>query len=212
MNRNVDNKLNIRDFTPGDEEAAYYVCMKTGDSGKDGEPFYSDDPDALGRIYVGPYLAYEPKLALMLEDEQGVCGYAMAVLDSQAFFDRYERQWRPELCARFPNPKGDQADLTRLQQVYRLYHEPNYFCPEPYNEYPSHLHIDLLPRAQGRGMGRKMITELVQRLRLLGSPGVHLGLGESNVDAFGFYKAIGFTELCRCDGAVYMGMPISRKA
>ena len=50
----------IRLARPGDEPGAYHVCLKTGDYGKDGEAFYSDDPDALGRVFVGPYLAYEP--------------------------------------------------------------------------------------------------------------------------------------------------------
>ena len=66
----------IRDYRPGDQGAAYFVCLKTGNQGDDGEPFYKEDPDALGRIFVGPYLRFEPGLALMLEDEQGVCGYA----------------------------------------------------------------------------------------------------------------------------------------
>lgn len=50
----------IRPAQPGDESGAYYVCLKTGDHGQDGEPYYGDDPDALGRIYVGPYLRSNP--------------------------------------------------------------------------------------------------------------------------------------------------------
>ena len=61
----------IRDPRPGDEQGADYVCLKTGDNGDDGEPFFGDDPDALGRIFVGPYLAFEPELALILEDGDG---------------------------------------------------------------------------------------------------------------------------------------------
>ncbi len=89
----------IRDYRPGDRDAAYYVCLKTGNQGDDGEPFYREDPDALGRIYVGPYLEFQPDLALMLEDEDGVCGYAFGATDSRAFYDRYEREWRPAICA-----------------------------------------------------------------------------------------------------------------
>ena len=44
----------IRDYRTGDQEAAYFVCVKTGNQGDDGEPFYKEDPDALGRIFVGP--------------------------------------------------------------------------------------------------------------------------------------------------------------
>ena len=63
------NDCIIRPAQPADQAAAYYVCLKTGDFGKDGEPFYGDDPDALGRIFVGPYLAFEPEVSLVLEDD-----------------------------------------------------------------------------------------------------------------------------------------------
>lgn len=198
--------MKIRDFQPGDEAAAYYICMKTGDHGKDGEPFFAEDADALGRIYVGPYLQFAPELALMLEDSHGVCGYAMAALDSRSFYDRYERQWRPKLCAQFPEPRGEPDSWTRLQSVYQLYHHPDYFCPEPYSQYPSHLHIDLLPRAQGQGYGRRMLDQLLDRLRSEGSPGVHLGMSAENHDAYGFYRALGFEELVRHEGGIYLGM------
>ena len=38
-----------------------------------------------------------------------------------------------------------------MQQVHDCYHHPDYFCPEPYADYPSHLHIDLLPHLRGAG-------------------------------------------------------------
>ncbi len=199
----------IRPARPGDERGAYHVCMKTGDYGKDGEHFYREDSDALGRIFVGPYLAFEPELSLILEDEQGVCGYALGAFDSQAFFARYETEWRPNLCARFTAPQGDPAQWTRVQNVVHGYHHPDYFCPEPYETYPSHLHIDLLPRAQGRGYGRRMLELVMAQLRKRGSPGAHLGVSVANTLAFGFYLRLGFEELIRVgagnDGCVYMG-------
>lgn len=199
----------LRDARPGDEPGAYHVCLKTGNFGQDGEPFYREDPEALGRIFVGPYLAFEPGLSLILEDKEGICGYALGALDSRAFYDRYEREWRPSLCARFPMPEGDPAGWTRVQHVHSWYHRPDYFCPEPYAEYPSHLHIDLLPRAQGRGHGRRMMELVQDRLRALGSPGAHLGVSLMNVPAQGFYERLGFRELARVgegtDGCLYLG-------
>ncbi len=199
----------IRPARPGDEPGAYHVCLKTGDFGRDGEPFYAEDPDALGRIFVGPYLAYEPELSLILEDAEGICGYALGAQDSRVCYTRYEAEWRPELCARFPEPQGDPERWSRAQQVHHWYHHPDYFCPEPYATYPSHLHIDLLPRAQGRGFGRRMLEQVMRRLRERGSPGAHLGVSMANVPAFGFYQRLGFRELCRVgsgkDGCIYMG-------
>ena len=202
----------IRPARPGDEPGAYHVCLKTGDNGQDGEPFYRDDPDALGRIYAGPYLAFEPELSLILEDEQGICGYALGAFDSRAFYARYEAEWRQDLRARFPEPRGDPSGWTRVQQVHHVYHHPDYFLPEPYESFPSHLHIDLLPRAQGRGYGGRMIQRNMQTLRSRGSPGAHLGVSTLNTRAFGFYQRLGFRELTRVgppnDGCIYMGISL----
>lgn len=199
----------IRPARPDDQAAAYYVCLKTGDHGRDGEPFYQDDPDALGRIFVGPYLAYQPELSLIVEDGEGVCGYALAALDSRSFYERYEREWRPRLCAEFPSPTGDPSSWTRAQRVHSWYHQPDYFCPDPYAAYPSHMHIDLLERVRGHGVGRRMMELAMAMLRQRGSPGAHLGVSVLNTPALGFYRRLGFRELARTgtpnDGCVYLG-------
>ncbi|HUS35376.1 MAG TPA: GNAT family N-acetyltransferase [Verrucomicrobiae bacterium] len=203
------SECTIRLARAEDQAGAYYVCLKTGDYGKNGEPFYREDPDALGRIFVGPYLKFEPELSLILEDAAGICGYAFAALDSRAFYERYEQEWRPHLVAEFPMPIGDRAQWTRVQHVHSWYHEPDYFMPEPYDEYPSHMHIDLLPRAQGRGYGRQMMEHLMTKLRERGSPGAHLGVSASNAPAEAFYKKLGFHELTRTgagdQAVIYMG-------
>ncbi len=200
----------IRDGLLTDREAAYYICMKTGDHGADGEPFFREDPDALGRIYVEPYLRFELGLALMLEDEEGVCGYALAARDSRSFYDRYDSEIRPDLMGRFPDPDGEGADWDRVRETYHCYHHPDHFFPEPYDQYPAHLHIDLLPRAQGGGWGRKLIEALLDRLRALDVAGVHLGMSGVNVSAYGFYRHLGFEELERTgtgdDESIYLGM------
>jgi len=203
----------IRLAQPGDERGAYHVCLKTGANGQDGTPFYRDDPDALGRLFVGPYLAFEPKLSLILEDEQGICGYALGAFDSHHFYARYETEWRPALCSRFPAPHGNPAAWTQVQRMYHAYHHPSYHCPEPYELYPSHLHIDLLARAQGRGYGRLMIEQIMSALARRGSPGAHLGVGALNARAIGFYQCLGFREIDRVgagsEACIYMGRHIA---
>jgi len=199
----------IRAARADDLAGACHVCMKTGNYGQDGEPFYRDDPDALGRIFVGPYLAFEPGFSVVLENDEAVCGYALGAFDSRNFYARYDREWRPSLCARFPDPTGDSVGWTRVQQVYSWYHHPDYFCPEPYEVYPSHLHIDLLPQVQGKGYGRRMLEQVMDGLVAKGSSGAHLGVSAVNISAFGFYKKLGFEELIRVgegkEGCVYLG-------
>ena len=203
------NEFNIRQAEAGDQPGAYYVCLKTGDNGRDGEPFYADDPDALGRIFVGPYLTFEPELSLVLADTLGICGYALGAFDSRAFYARYESEWRPRLCARFPCPQGDPAAWTRAQQIHYLYHHPDHLIPEPSHEYPSHLHIDLLERARGHGYGRRLLEQVMKSLRERGSPGAHLCVSMDNPPAVAFYEHLGFRELMRVgsgqNGCIYMG-------
>ena len=127
-------------------------------------------------------------------------------------YARYEKEWRPDLCRRFPAPQGEPSQWTRVQTVYHWYHHPDYFTPEPYEAYPSDLHIDLLVRAQGRGYGRRMLEQVMDKLRQRGSPGAHLGVSMMNTPAIGFYQRLGFQELVRVgegqDGCIYMGQSL----
>ena len=121
----------------------------------------------------------------------------------------YDRHWRPRLCEDFPRPRGDAADWTRAQAVHFCYHQPDYFCPEPYEAYPSHMHIDLLERARGQGIGRRMMERLMRELGQRGSPGAHLCVSAINAPALGFYRQLGFHELARASSAsgisIYLG-------
>lgn len=203
----------LRPARADDAAACARVCLLTGDHGRDGTVFYADDPDALARIYVGPYLALEPELAYVLEDERGVCGYLLGALDSRTFYARYEAEWRPRLVAEFPAPTGDPAGWTRAQRVHHAYHHPTYACPEPYDLYPAHLHIDLVPRAQGRGYGRPMVRHLCGELARRAVPGVHLCVSGRNDRGLAFYRRLGFVELGRSgppdDEAVFLGLRLA---
>lgn len=200
----------LRPARPGDLPGCARVCLETGDHGGDGTPYYTDDPDALARIYVAPYLELEPELAYVLEDEAGVCGYVLAAIDSRRFYAAYEARCRPRLAAAFPEPLGDPAGWTRAQAVHRSYHHPDFHCPEPYADHPAHAHIDLSPRAQGLGYGGPLMRHILAELAQRGAAGVHLGVSGRNARALAFYARLGFTELERCgppaDQTVYLGL------
>ena len=129
----------IRRCQPEDEDAVYEVCLRTGNDGQDAANLF-DDPRALGNIFVGPYLKFEPELAFVLEDNQGLCGYALGALDSKTYYDAYLTRWLPGLRARYPEPTGEPANWTRTQHVHHEYYHPNIFLPDPYEPHPSHLH------------------------------------------------------------------------
>lgn len=63
------------------------------------------------------------------------------------------------------------------------------------NEYPAHLHIDVLPEYQRMGLGHKMVDALCAHLKSKGIKGVMLTVGKDNKVGQGFYKKYGFTLL-----------------
>ena len=54
--------------------------------------------------------------------------------------------------------------------------------------------IAVTPEAQGCGAGRKMLLELVERLKAEGLYGLNLEVRASNGRAIGFYRAFGFQQ------------------
>jgi ribosomal protein S18 acetylase RimI-like enzyme len=185
--------VRIRQHQPDDLDDLYRICLRTADNGQDATSLFRD-PRLPGHVYVGPYVAFEPSFAFVAEDPAGVGGYILGALDTQAFEQRLERDWWPALRASHPEP--DLAGGLSVPERYALHdiHHPWGTADELASRFPSHLHIDLLPRLQGRGIGRQLISTLVSSLREQGSPGLHLLVGRSNQRAVGFYRHVGFTE------------------
>ena len=179
----------LRCLQAGDEPALYDICLATGDAGNDAAALYRDGR-LLGEVFAGPYAALEPQACFVLVYAQGICGYLVGTADSEAFAERCERDWYPELRRRFPLP--DPTDASRDAPIVRLIHEG---C-RPDRElapYPAHLHVNLLPRAQNRGLGRMLLGGFLDHLRARGVRGVHLETGPNNPRVCRFYERIGFT-------------------
>ena len=74
------------------------------------------------------------------------------------------------LRARYLDPPDD-CDLTPDLWLHRYIHHPPVPPPEVLAEYPAHLHVNLLPRAQGQGAGRHLLETLFGRVdRRTGDP------------------------------------------
>lgn len=205
--------LRVRPYAPKDRAALYRICLETGDSGADATALYHD-PDLIGHVYAGPYGEFSPELAFVLEDAASgeVCGYVLGVLDTAAFEDTLERAWWPPLRERYPLPATPPEARSPDEKLIALIHARRRSDAALLHDFPSHLHIDLLARAQGGGHGRRLIDALLARLRELGSPGVHLGVGARNVNAIGFYQHLGFRTLEQHPWGRTMGYALRRPA
>lgn len=201
--------MRIRGFEPADAEAMYEICLRTGASGQDATGLYRD-PDLLGAVFVGPYLAFEPDLAFVGVDDDGVAGYVIGARDTSSFEERSERDWWPALRERYP--VGSFPDGTADARMAGLLHKPPRRGSDVTERYPAHLHIDLLPRVQGGGNGRRLMTTLLAALADAGAPGVHLGVAMANERAIGFYRHIGFTEVVRYTDSLVMARKLQPRA
>jgi ribosomal protein S18 acetylase RimI-like enzyme len=183
----------IRPVEPADLEALYEVALRTGDAGEDATPLF-DDPRLLGEVYVGPYVMLAAGIGSTVLDDAGKpAGYVLAAIDTREFELEAEERWWPPLRERYPLPSDDPS--TADGEMIDLIHHPEIAADYVVVEYPAHLHIDLLPHVQGKGVGRMLIDRLFEDLRSRGVPGVHLGADPRNKRAIGFYEYLGFTHL-----------------
>ncbi len=190
----------VRRYQPADLDALYDVCLRTGDSGADATDDYRDGK-LLGHLYAAPYGVLEPERAFVLEDEQGVSGYIVGALDTLLFHRRVREAWLPALRQRYPEPQGVRESWSPDERlIARFFHPDSAFpmsLPPELNRHPSHLHIDLLPRAQGQGYGGRLMEVFLAELRRQGAPGVHLGVDVDNARAIAFYRRLGFHDAFR---------------
>jgi ribosomal protein S18 acetylase RimI-like enzyme len=195
----------VRKFQEEDRPGLYHICLETGDSGANAEHLYNQK-DMLGEIYVGPYLSFQPELSFTLIQD-GVAGYALAALDTTSFEDTLSNQWWPAILEKYSNRSPENFN-ERENNLFRYIQNPPLRSKEVISQYPSHLHIDLLEKAQGRGIGKAMMLLLLETLREQGSTGVHLGMGARNDRAFIFYTKLGFTLLDKNDDEWTMGLKL----
>ena len=184
----------IRQAKISDMDDLYDICIRTGNYGEDARNLYNNH-EALGIYYVGPYVAFEQDLAFVLEDKIGICGYVLGTKDTKIFFKKMTEEWLPKYQKRFPMPDGNPEIWNMDQKIVALIHNPRISIPDSLNNYPAHLHIDLLPRARKKGNGRRMIETLHEKLQILGIKGVFLDVGINNLNAQSFYEKIGYKKL-----------------
>ena len=181
-------KIKIRAYQTTDLKALYRICLLTGKSGKDASGLYGD-PDLLGHYYAAPYVFLEPHLCFVLTCNNDPCGYILGTSDSEQFYLRSEKEWFPPLRKKYPMPATD--DTTPDARIIRLIHQGHRPKPD-LSKYPAHLHIDLLPQAQGKGWGRKLLETFFAALKDRKVSAVHLEVGKSNKGAILFYEKTGF--------------------
>ena len=203
------NNVRIRRAAMPDVPYFYDICLKTGDAGQDASAFFYD-PFLLGQYYAAPYLFYPEGLSFVAEQDYRPRGYIVAAPDTNAFNRWMEEKWLPLFRRQYPLPMPPSQirsqDEGRLYQTFHSPHLPPDTGTQSWlADYPAHLHIDLLPEAQGRGLGRRLMETLCAELSRQAVPGIHLGVSQNNTRAIAFYQKTGFSVLHTGNQGMVMG-------
>ena len=187
--------IEIRTYRPSDLDALYAISLATGHGGKDASHLY-DDPRLMGHIYAAPYAILNPDLVLVAADEQSVVGYAAGTTDTVSWQAELERSWWPTLRAKYAFPGELPSPLWSPDQRRAfIIHKPE-TCPRSVaHVYPAHLHLNLLPKAQGQKLGSALFETWYSLAAKAGASSVHIGTNRTNSRSFQFWSGQGFKEL-----------------
>lgn len=183
--------IEIRAYQPSDLDALARISLLTAEAGGDATGRYVSD-DLMPDVFLRPYVALEPELTFVVAGSDAVGGFIVGVADTRKFVERYTAEWLPTIEAKYTHVV---PHTTKNEMIIHLGFWPERMLIAEVDEYPAHLHIDLLPEFHGRGYGRQLIERLSSELRDRGVPGLHLSMDPANTNARAFYDRIGFEEL-----------------
>ncbi len=179
--------IDLRPLRAEDLDALYDIALKTGDAGGDATRFHKDRR-LLGHLYAAPYGVLAPNWCVVAEDEEGVCGYVVGAPDTRSFADELERSWWPELRGRYPDPGPPPFASADAARIYQMYH-PSLPPAAVIDRFPAHMHMNILPRAQGQGVGRALCEKWCAMAEKRGVSGVHVGVSPKNHRGAAFWQA-----------------------
>lgn len=180
--------MEIRAYEPRDKERLRFICLKTA-------PAFDTDKkrDALFAAYLDFYIDVCPDYCFVaVNDSDQPIGYILCAPD---FDDYYRRYFSSDLPYSQKLLKSDPATFISLK-LNKL------FVGKLKNEYPAHLHIDILSEGQRMGIGTALVDTLRQKLREDAVPGVFLTCSADNVKGVNFYRKYGFQEKKKLFGSI----------
>lgn len=198
--------LTIRQARLSDLPYIYDICRLTGENGNDSSASISDNY-IIGQYFAAPYFHFELDACFVLDDGSIPLGYIIGTSSTSKFNDWMNSYWLPSVRTYYGSDWIPKSDFEKF-----LIHVINRDCEisDDLINYTSHLHIDLLPRVQNQGYGKKLMKKFIQTMASKGATGIHLAVGSENTNAINFYKKSGFYEIKTASGAVFMGLNLNQ--
>ncbi|XP_026668994.1 protein O-GlcNAcase isoform X2 [Ceratina calcarata] len=177
----------IRPYLPNDEEAVYAVCNKINGC---------TSSSAVADRLVGGFLTMCPEVCMVVEDESGIVGYALAALNVKTYKQKLAVSWIPELRMKYPLDDNVNELPQIVQDAIQYFHSfvPD-VCEQLCRQHPSKVMCGILPNVTDQSVPKRLITCILAALRANGSFGVHTTMPREDKETHEFYSKLGFVDL-----------------
>lgn len=190
----MEEKFRIRELRKQDKEEVVQVCISAGS-----QEFRENDmlQSAMVEVFCNYYVEHETQDCFVAVNEKDhVIGYILCAPDYQRWVSKFSQAYLENSVNPIVPHIGKES--IRILEAHS-------------EEYPAHLHIDLLPEAQGQGLGKKLLKKLIEHLSELEVKGLLLNVSLENEGAIRFYERFGFKELQRGEHEIVMGIKVNKK-
>ena len=178
----------VRKYQEKDKEGVRFACLNS-----DGPTESENFGKFVLHTFCDYYIEKEPENCFVLSDDGNAVGYVICTEDYDAYREVFDKEYLPL-----------NKDLS--EELYKWAETSTVIQEKHKNEYPAHLHIDILPEYQRQDWGGKLIDALSEHLKAKGVRGVMLTTGSDNEKGCGFYRKYGFTEVDLIDGEIAFGL------
>uniref|UniRef100_W5LC32 Protein O-GlcNAcase n=1 Tax=Astyanax mexicanus TaxID=7994 RepID=W5LC32_ASTMX len=190
----------IRPYYPKDETAVYKICKEMYTEGCNDLPFSDQEPDLIGDRLVGGFLTLSPDYGFVLEDEDGICGYALGTVDVQPFVTKCKMSWIPFMQEKYNKPDLEK-DLSEAEKMMLSFHEEEEVLPESFlSNFPSLIKVDIQTKVTDPSVAKSMMGCLLSSLKANGSHGAFCEVRQIDKRMLDFYGKLGCFEVAKMEG------------
>ncbi|XP_039857042.1 protein O-GlcNAcase isoform X3 [Simochromis diagramma] len=190
----------MRPYFPKDETAVYKICKEMYCEGTEDVPFSDDDPDLIGDRLVGGLLTLSSDYGFVLEDDEGICGYALGTVDVKPFIKKCKLSWIPFMQEKYHKPDCDK-DLTEAEKMILSFHEEEEGLPDSFlSNFPSLIKVDVHAKVTDPSVAKSMMGCLLSSLKANGSHGAFCKVRQTDKRMLDFYSKLGCFEVAKMEG------------
>lgn len=187
-----EREIIIRPYRQEDAARVRKICRETaGEGARTNEKTGAMVLDT----YCNYYIEHEPQNCFVADDSGEAVGY---IICAENFAD-----FRPVFYSEYLTAVRRRSPAFSLAAWGSIWFERKYA-----DEYPAHLHIDILDGYQRMGIGTRLMDALTAHLRSKGVAGVMLTVDADNEKGVSFYKKYGFTPLGELYGELAMALKL----